>query len=90
MAFVYAGWAAESTPSARLSALRSHVAEVSVMVESRVDSVSSDGKSMTRPQLLQYYTELLKQLGNLQSTASTARAGGISYYRPTRPGPRCG
>lgn len=67
--------------------LRNHIAEVSASMESAVDAVSADGKSMTRPQRGEYLRTLLAERDKLESKASTARAGGQSYWRAGRPGP---
>lgn len=81
MAWQYTDWASQATPAERLSRLRLHVAEVSGSIETRADSVSENGKSLTRPQLLQYYQSLVQQVSAAESS-TRGRAGGRVLYRP--------
>ena len=84
MAWTYTDWASQATDALRLSTLRSHIAEVSGSVETRADAVGSDGKSMTRPQLLQYLQLLLSERDRLEGKSSRASAGGRSYVQFSR------
>lgn len=80
MAWTYSNWATETTAALRLTALRSHVAEVSAAMETRADSVSENGKSISRPQLQSYLDSLLRSMSTLEGQAR-GRAGGRSLYR---------
>lgn len=85
MEWQYSDWASQATPALRLSTLRLHVAEVSVSIETRADSVAENGKSLTRPQLLGYYQSLVQQVAAAESS-TRGRAGGRSLYRPASRG----
>lgn len=80
MAWTYSNWATQTTAASRLSGLRSHIAEVSAAIETRADSVAENGKSLTRPQLLEYFRTLMSEQSRLESSAR-GRAGGRSLYR---------
>lgn len=82
MAWVYPNWITEATDSARLTALRSHIAEVSADLETHRTSVSSDGKAMTREQRIEYLRWLTSERDRLEGKMSTsATAGGRSHIR---------
>ena len=85
MAWTHYAWDSQSTDASRLSELREHVAEVSASVEGRADAISSDGKTMTRPQLMEYLRILLEQRDRLEGKLTRSAAGGRSYARLSRP-----
>lgn len=85
MAWVYPDWITEATDSARLTALRSHIAEVAAEIETHRTSVAADGKSMTREQRIDYLRWLTSERDRLEGKVSTsATAGGRSHIRLSR------
>ena len=83
MSWTYADWPSQTTPAARLTRLRLHLAEVSNQIAAER---SGDGYSRWSGSVTQYYAELQRQVTRLESMPGSDGGGAVSNLRVVRRG----